>query len=96
MLFSEVKRILIQHKEELIKRGARTLSLFGSVARDEATEESDVDVLIDADSNVGTLRLARLKLYLESLLGCKVDIASYGMLRPSMKDEILHEAKRVF
>jgi len=96
MLLSEVKRILVKHKKELMQRGADTLALFGSVARNEATNESDVDILIDFDSNKGMFQFVNLKRYLKNLLGCEVDLVSYHTIRPALKERILHEAKRVF
>jgi predicted nucleotidyltransferase len=53
MLFSEVKRILSAHKKDLLKRGVRALSLFGSIGRNEASKASDVDILVDFDSKKG-------------------------------------------
>jgi predicted nucleotidyltransferase len=96
MLFQEVKKILSSHKKELILRGVKALSLFGSIARNEATSKSDVDILIDFDSKKGLFFFLNLKKYLEELLQCEVDLVTPRALHPALKDRILREAKRVF
>ncbi len=74
--------------------GVASLYLFGSVARGEATEDSDIDVLVDFDRPVGYFELARLQHHLEALLSTPVDIVTPGGLRASMRDRILREAVR--
>lgn len=96
MLFKEAQRILSSHKKALLKLGARTLSLFGSVARDESTASSDIDILIEFDSKKGLFDFVGLKNYLEKLLGCEVDLVTKNALHPALKKRILHEAKYVF
>ena len=65
----EVLRILSAHKNELQEHfGVRSLSLFGSVARDEATETSDVDVLVEFGGPQGYFGLIPLQEHLEGLL----------------------------
>ncbi len=49
MLFNQAKKIISQHKKDLLRLGVRALALFGSVARNEGSRKSDVDVLIDFD-----------------------------------------------
>ena len=66
-------------------------SLFGSIVRDEFTEESDVDILIEFNGTKSLLDLARLKIELEEALKCKVDILTYKSLHPLLKDQILAE-----
>lgn len=53
--------------------GIRSLRIFGSVARNEQTEESDVDICIEAEPT-GLIRFAGLKHFFEELLGCSVDL----------------------
>ncbi len=64
----------IKAKEQIITHdfGVENLLLFGSVARDEAKESSDVDVFVDMAPNL--YAMVGLKLYLENLLGCNVDV----------------------
>lgn len=74
----DVIDILRDHRVELASLGAEHLFLFGSVARDQATSDSDVDVVVDtADGQpLGLFRLARISDALESLLARRVDIIS--------------------
>jgi len=53
MLLKSVAKILKRHQEDLAQQGVRTLAIFGSVARNESTSKSDVDILIDFDSKRG-------------------------------------------
>lgn len=91
----EALAILAAHGDELRKEHhVRTLSIFGSVARDEAGPESDVDVLVEFDEPVGLFTFIGLKLYLEEILGRPVDLATPDALRARMRDRILSEAIR--
>ena len=78
------------------KFGVATISIFGSVARNEAGPESDVDILVDylPNTRVGLFDFSRLQSELEQLLKCKVDLATPEALRREMKDDILREAVR--
>lgn len=91
---TEALAIISRHAAELYAMGVRTLSLFGSVARDDATPLSDVDVLVEFDRPVGYFHLFELQERLESLLGCRVDLVTPGGLRPELKQRILAEAVR--
>ena len=78
---------------ELHALGARSLSLFGSFARDEAGAESDVDLLVDLDKHTFD-RYMDLKIRLEDLLGRHVDLVLVEKLKPRVRDQILREAIR--
>ncbi|MEX1026013.1 MAG: nucleotidyltransferase domain-containing protein [Planctomycetota bacterium] len=65
--------------------------MFGSFARDEASEVSDVDLLVDLDEHTFD-RYMDLKLYLEDLLGRRVDLVLIDGLRPRVREQILSEA----
>ena len=72
----KVLNILMKHKQELRDRyGVTRLGIFGSVARDEAAESSDVDVVVDMEPNL--FARVRLKEDLESFLGTRVDLVRY-------------------
>jgi predicted nucleotidyltransferase len=72
-------------------RGAHNVRVFGSVARGEATAESDVDILVDLDPGTSLLDLSALILDLREALGRKVDVVE--IWRPSfIGDRILREA----
>lgn len=64
-------------------------SLFGSVVKDEATEESDIDLLVEFKGEKSLLDLAGLKIELEELLGRRVDVLTYNSLHPLLKEKIL-------
>jgi predicted nucleotidyltransferase len=96
MFLREAKRLIIKHKKDLIHLGVRALAVFGSVARNEGTSRSDVDILIDFDVKRGLFGFASVKNYLEGLLGCDVDLVTKKGLHPALKDRILKEAKYVF
>lgn len=91
----EALAILRAHTEELRSTFAvRTLSLFGSVARDEAGPGSDVDLLVEFDRAVGLFHFIRLKDRLAEILGCDVDLATPDALKRQLRDRILAEAVR--
>ena len=75
--------------------GVRSLALFGSVARDEATPASDVDLLVDFDRPVGLFGLFALQDYLEISLGCPVDLGTPDSLKPRLREEVLAESVNV-
>lgn len=79
--------------QELHALGARSLSLFGSFARDEARDDSDVDLLVDLDQHTFD-RYMDLKLRLEDLLGRRVDLVLVEKLKPRVREQILREAIR--
>ena len=88
----EVLALATQHQEELKAMGVKSLALFGSVARDEATPDSDVDFLVEFDDRpIGLFDLSRVHLYLEDLLGRKVDVGTPGSLREYLRDRVLRE-----
>lgn len=96
MLFNEAKKILGDHKKDLLQLGVRALSLFGSVAKNRASAESDIDILVDFDSKKGLFGFLGLKNYLEELLHCDVDLVTKSALHPALKKSILDESKHVF
>ncbi|MCF6267467.1 MAG: nucleotidyltransferase family protein [Desulfuromusa sp.] len=78
---AEVLRILSQHQEALAQRyGVTKLGIFGSVARDESTPSSDVDVVIEM-AKPDLFYMVHIKQELEDALHCPVDIVHY---RPHM------------
>jgi predicted nucleotidyltransferase len=90
-----VIRALANRRGELGEMGVRYLAVFGSVARDEAGADSDIDILADLERPAGLLKYARLEHYLESLLGREVDLVPYDSVRSDLKGRIFREAVRV-
>ncbi len=74
------------------RRGARNVRVFGSVARGEDTDTSDIDLLVDLDDGVGLVSLAGLNRELAELLGVDVDVVPAATVKPAVRDEILSEA----
>ena len=88
----EALRLLAEHRDELAAMGAGSLSLFGSVARDEAGPDSDVDILIDLARPLDLFDLGRIQVRLEEIFGERVDLVMTRALRPQLRDGILAEA----
>ncbi len=80
-----ILRIAAQH-------GATQIRLIGSVARGEDRPQSDVDLLVTWREGTSLLDQAALMLELESLLGRRVDIASDGWVKPSIRESIYRDA----
>jgi uncharacterized protein len=77
--------------DTLSKFGVTRAALFGSSARNEATDKSDIDILVEFDSKKSLLDLSELKFALENLLGKKVDVVTYNSINPKLKSRILSE-----
>lgn len=93
---SDVLRILQKERQELVDHyNISTLSVFGSVARDDAREDSDVDILVEFSRPVGLFQFIELQQRLEALLGSKVDLGTPRSLKPRIKEQVLQEAIRV-
>ena len=92
MQSQEVLQNLRALQPELANYHVASLALFGSVARNEAQQESDVDILVEFDQPVGLFVFVRLKRRLESSLGRPVDLVTPDALRESMRAHILNEA----
>lgn len=89
---SEVIQRLQSQQAMLAERyGVHSLSLFGSVARDEAGPDSDVDLLVEFGRPVGLFGLFELQDYLEKLLGCPVDLGTHDSLKPRLRERVLAE-----
>ncbi len=74
------------------RRGAHQLRVFGSVARGENHDASDVDILVDLEADVGLVGLAGLQRDLTKLLGVNVDVVPADALKPTIRDEVMAEA----
>jgi hypothetical protein len=88
---------LIRQKREAIlrlasRRGARNVRVFGSVARGDDREDSDVDFLVEMEPGRSLLDLGGLLMDLQDLLGCRVDVVTENGLRPRIRERVLKEA----
>ena len=93
MTRNDILRTLADHRDELAKLGVRELSLFGSYARGDAGESSDVDLLVEFEHKTFDGYMATKEL-LESLLGKKVDLVLKSAVKQRLRDAILREAIR--
>ncbi len=91
-----IERLLREKRDEIrriaAKHGARNVRVFGSVARGEASRESDIDILVDAGPDTSSWFPAGLILDLEEILGCKVEVVTEKGLNPHLKERVLQEA----
>jgi predicted nucleotidyltransferase len=85
------------HANAIRAHGVTALYLYGSTAREEAGEGSDVDLFADVDyQRFGFIPFMDLREYLARLLGCKVDFTTRNALHPDLRDRIISSAVRVF
>jgi predicted nucleotidyltransferase len=89
-------RILAANRAAYAEFGVRSLAIFGSVARDEARDDSDIDILVDYEPEArrSLFRLFALRQRLEEILGVNVDLVTVGGLRRELRDRVLAEAIR--
>lgn len=92
MTRDQVLSILRLHRDELQRLGVKSLALFGSVVRDQARAQSDVDLLVEFDRPVGLFEFIDLKQFLENVLGCSVDLGTARSLKPRLRERVLREA----
>jgi len=92
----EIKRILAEKKEELRERyGVKSIGIFGSFARYEQAEKSDVDIIVEFEKPIG-LKFVELADYLEEILGMKVDLLTINAVKQkptlweSIKEDLVY------
>ncbi|MEW6646656.1 nucleotidyltransferase family protein [Sulfurivermis fontis] len=89
-------RLIEQHRQEILslaaRRGAKLVRVFGSMAKDRARPDSDVDLLVEMEPGKSAFALGALLLDLEGLLGRKVDLVTPAALHPKIRDQVLREA----
>ena len=92
----EVLEILSTHQQELQNLGVRSFELFGSVARNEAHSDSDVDLLAELSESMSLFQFIEAKLYIQDLLKCPVDMGIKDALREHLRQPILEDIVYVF
>ena len=90
----EALRRLAEHRDELVAMGVGSLSLFGSVARDEAGPDSDVDILIELGRPMGLFGLAAIQLRLEEILGRRVELMTANGMAERYRSRIVPDLVR--
>jgi len=93
----EIKELLQKKRPEILRiaaqRGAYNVRIFGSVVRDKAGPESDIDFLVNMEPGRSLFDLGGLLMDLQSLLNCKVDVVTESGLRARIRQRVLNEAR---
>lgn len=92
---STIISAIINNKEHLNRIGVRSLGLFGSLARNEAATVSDVDLLVELEEPVTFERYMDVRIFLEDLLQCKVDLVIKDVVREPIRPYIEKDLIRV-
>lgn len=91
-----LKELIQVRREDILRtasqRGVYNVRVFGSVARGDADEQSDLDLLVDMEPGRSLLDLGGLLVDLEELLGCSVDVVTENGLRERIRGRVLQEA----
>lgn len=91
----EVMATLQAHRDDLNRLGVKSLHLFGSMARDAASSGSDVDLLVSFRESPTFSGFMKLRIFLEDLLGRKVDLITESGLRQEVRPSVERDAIRV-
>lgn len=87
--------VLRAHREDLERYGVESLRLFGSMARGDASAASDVDLLVRFRSTPTFSGFMRLRIFLEDLLGLKVDLVTESGLREEVRPNVEADTIRI-
>jgi len=90
--FEEMKKKIVKilKKNKVTKAG-----IFGSYARGEQNENSDIDILVEIKKKISLFDFAGIKIEIEENLGKKVDLVEYIVIKPLIKKQILNEEIRI-
>lgn len=93
---TDLAELIVEKRQQILevaaKRGAHDVRVFGSVARGDYDTNSDIDFLVELEPGRSLFDLGGLISDLEELLGVKVDVGTYKMLKPRNREQILKEA----
>ena len=90
-----IKDVIQNNKKEIHEKfSVKSLGIFGSYARNEQTESSDIDILVDFDKPIG-LEFVTLADYLESLLEVKIDLVSRNAVKSNLMEYIERDIQYV-
>ncbi|MFN8634485.1 MAG: nucleotidyltransferase family protein [Chloroflexota bacterium] len=88
--------LVLRHQQEIrrvaARHGARSIRVFGSTARGDARDDSDVDLLVELEPGRSLLDLIAIKQDLEDVLARPVDVVTEAVLSPYLRDRVLSEA----
>jgi uncharacterized protein len=95
---SRIIATLLENRASLESKGVKHAALFGSRARGDATETSDIDIMIDLDpeNQIGVFEYVGLKEYIAGLFDVPVDVVNRNGLKPYVKPAVLADAIHVF
>jgi predicted nucleotidyltransferase len=92
----KIEQLIKQKREDILHiaehYGGSNVRVFGSVARGEADERSDIDFLVDMEAGRSLLDLGGLLMDLQKVLGCNVDVVTERGLKPRIRERVLKEA----
>lgn len=92
MNLDQIKALLQAHRPVLSERfKVREIGVFGSYARGDQTDQSDIDVLVEFSEPVGFFAFIDLEEYLQTVLGRRIDLVSKKALKPRIGRRILQE-----
>lgn len=90
--FKHIREVLKQHFSQVqLTYGVKSLGVFGSFVREEATERSDLDILVEFEGAPTFRKYMDLKFFLEDLFGRKVDLVIQADIKPQIREQILEE-----
>lgn len=92
MTLEQLLRRIADVRGELSGMGIARLAVFGSFARNEATDASDIDLLVEFSHPVGLFEFARVRRKLSELLGREVDLVTFAGLRKEIRERVLRES----
>jgi hypothetical protein len=91
-----IEKLKKQITPVLEKYGVRRASLFGSSARGQDTEDSDIDILVELGEKGGLFTLASLKRELEQETGVEVDLLTFNSINPLLKEDVLKDELSIY
>jgi hypothetical protein len=91
-----IEKLKKQITPVLEKYGVRRASLFGSSARGQDTEDSDIDILVELGEKGGLFTLASLKRELEQETGAEVDLLTFNSINPLLKEDVLKDELSIY
>ncbi|HMO39964.1 MAG TPA: nucleotidyltransferase family protein [Saprospiraceae bacterium] len=80
----------------LVRYHIKRAGIFGSFAKGDETDESDIDILVELGDEISLLKFVGIKHELEDVLGKKVDLVEYQAIKPRLRNRILAEEIRIY
>ncbi|AEH51413.1 nucleotidyltransferase family protein [Pseudothermotoga thermarum] len=88
----DIIRILKEHEHEISEKySVKRIGVFGSFVKGKQSKKSDVDILVEYEQLPGLLKLIELEMYIEELVGRKVDLVEINSFRKELRDRVLKE-----